>query len=100
MLLRAVSSKRSDALHKLACIAKHKWETFQVFVLPCHVMSGHGFAESGYGGCSVCPEACGTAFLALREATNRSRLSLPAYQPCLTAVQVFINRQAKKVRVP
>ncbi len=44
------------------------------------------------------PGACGTAFHALVEATSPDRLSLPAYQPCLAAVQAFIARQAKKAR--
>lgn len=43
------------------------------------------------------PDAFGTAFHALVEATSPQHLSLPAYQPCLGAVQTFIARQAKKV---
>ena len=46
------------------------------------------------------PGAFGTAFHALVEATSPDRLSLPAYQPCLGAVQIFVARQAKKVQPP
>mmetsp|Transcript_17390 Transcript_17390/g.52068 ORF Transcript_17390/g.52068 Transcript_17390/m.52068 type:complete len:1953 (-) Transcript_17390:228-6086(-) len=49
---------------------------------------------------SVHPGAFGTAFHALVEATSPQRLSLPAYQPCLGAVQTFIARQAKKDPYP
>lgn len=45
------------------------------------------------------PGAFGTAFHALVEASSPDRLSLPAYQSCLGAVQVFVARQAKKVRL-
>ena len=46
------------------------------------------------------PGAFGTAFHALVEATSPDRLSLPAYPPCLGAVQIFVARQAKKVQPP